>query len=56
MPIKTDKLQEKKDYQRLILDELQEHNDFIIRDAKMDWSMEYAMDTGMLPVPSVHLH
>lgn len=48
MPIKTDKLQEKKDYQNLILYELREHNDFIIRDAKTDWSMEYAMDTGML--------
>lgn len=48
MPIKTDKLQEKKDYQKLILDELKEKNDFVIRDAKTDWSMEYAMDIGLL--------
>jgi len=48
MPIRADKLQEKKDYQRLILDELRDLNDYIVRDAKTDFSADYAMDTGLL--------
>lgn len=48
MPIRADQLQEKKDYQRLILEELRDRNDYIIRNAQTDWSAEYAMDTGIL--------
>ena len=48
MPIRADQLQEKKDYQNLILEELRDRNGYIIRNAQTDWSAEYAMDTGML--------
>jgi hypothetical protein len=46
MPIRADQLQEKKDYQDSILEELRDRNDYIIRNAQTDWSAEYAMDTG----------
>jgi type I restriction enzyme R subunit len=48
MPIRADQLQEKKDYQKLILDELRDRNGYTIRNAQTDWSAELAMDTGML--------
>ncbi|GHV17251.1 hypothetical protein FACS18949_18230 [Clostridia bacterium] len=48
MPIGADQLQEKKDYQRLILDELRDRNGYVIRNAQTDWSADYAMDTGLL--------
>jgi type I restriction enzyme R subunit len=48
MPIRADQLQEKKDYQNLILEELRDRNGFTIRNAQTDWSAEYAMDIGML--------
>lgn len=48
MPIRADQLQEKKDYQRLILEELRDRNGYIVRNAQTDWSAEYAMDTGIL--------
>lgn len=48
MPIRADQLQEKKDYQNLILEELRNRNGYVIRNAQTDWSAEYAMDTGLL--------
>jgi type I restriction enzyme R subunit len=54
MPIRADQLQEKKDYQRLILDELRNKGGYVIRnththtDTQTDWIAEYAMDTGLL--------
>ena len=48
MPIRADQLQEKKDYQKLILEELRDRNGYVIRNAQTDWSTEYAMDTGLL--------
>jgi len=48
MPIRADQLQEKKDYQNLTLEELRDLNGYVIRNARTDWSAEFAMDTGML--------
>ena len=48
MPIRADQLQEKNDYQNLILEELRDLNGYIIRNAQTDWSADYAMDTVML--------
>ncbi|MEG2013017.1 MAG: hypothetical protein RR063_07400 [Anaerovoracaceae bacterium] len=48
MPIRANQLTEKADYQKLILEELRDCNGYIIRDAKTDYSADYAMDTGML--------
>lgn len=46
LPLKN-KLQETKDYQKLILHEL-ENNGYLIRDAKTDYNAAFAMDTGLL--------
>jgi type I restriction enzyme R subunit len=48
MPIRAGQLQEKSDYQRLILDELRDRNGYVIRNAQTDWSADFAMDTGLL--------
>jgi type I restriction enzyme R subunit len=48
MPIRADQLQEKKDYQNLILEELRNRNGYVIRNAQTDWSADYAMDTDLL--------
>lgn len=48
MPIRADQLQEKKDYQNLILEELRDRNGYIIRSANTDWNAEYAIDVGLL--------
>jgi type I restriction enzyme R subunit len=48
MPIRANQLQEKKDYQSLILDELRDRNGYVIRDAQTDWSAEFAMDKGLI--------
>jgi type I restriction enzyme R subunit len=48
MPIRADRLREREDYQKLILEELRDRNKYVIRDAKADFSAEYAMDKGML--------
>jgi len=48
MPIRADQLQEKKDYQNLILEELRDHNGYAIRNAQTDWSADFAMDIGLL--------
>ena len=48
MPIRADQLQEKKDYQRLVIEELRDLNGYVIRNAQSDWSAEFAMDIGML--------
>lgn len=39
---------EKKDYQKYILDYLQNNNDYIIRNAKTDFNSHYAMDIELL--------
>jgi hypothetical protein len=51
MPIRADQLQEKKDYQRLILEELRDRNDYIIRNAQTDWSAEFSFGFSMTPSP-----
>jgi type I restriction enzyme R subunit len=48
MPIRADQLQEKKDYRRLILNELGDHSGYIIRNAQTDRNANFAMDTGLL--------
>lgn len=48
MPIRADQLQEKKDYQNLILEELRDRNGYIIRNAQTDWDADFAMDKGLL--------
>lgn len=48
MPIRADQLQEKKDYQNLILEELCDRNGYIIRNAQTDWDADFAMDKGLL--------
>jgi type I restriction enzyme R subunit len=48
MAIRADQLQEKKDYQNLILEELRDRNGYVIRNAKTDYNADLAMDTGML--------
>jgi len=48
MPIRADQLQEKKDYQNLILEELRDRNDYVIRNAQTDWDADFAMDKGLL--------
>jgi type I restriction enzyme R subunit len=48
MPIRADQLQEKEDYQNLILEELHERNDYVIRNAQTDWDADFAMDKGLL--------
>lgn len=48
MPIRADQLQEKKDYQNLILEELRDRNGYVIRNAQTDWNSDFAMDTGLL--------
>ncbi len=48
MPIRADQLQEKKDYQNLILEELRDRNGYVIRNAQTDWDADIAMDKGLL--------
>ncbi len=48
MPIRADQLQEKKDYQNLILEELRDRNGYVIRNAQTDWDADFAMDKGLL--------
>lgn len=47
MPIRADQLKEKEDYQKLILEELHDNNDFRIR-PNTEYKPGLAMDTGML--------
>ena len=48
MPIRADQLQEKKDYQNLILEELRDRNGYVIRNAQTNWDADFAMDKGLL--------
>jgi type I restriction enzyme R subunit len=48
MPIRADQLKEKEDYQKLILERLEQDNGYIVRDAKTDYNAAYAMDTTLL--------
>jgi len=48
MPIRADQLQEKKDYQNLILEELRDRNGYVIRNAQTDWDADFAMDKELL--------
>ena len=48
MPIRADQLQEKKDYQNLILVELRDRNGYVIRNAQTDWDADFAMDKELL--------
>jgi len=48
LPIRADQLQEKKDYQRLIIEELRDCSGYVVRNAQSEWSAEFAMDIGML--------
>ena len=48
MAIKSGKLRERKDYQQLILHELEQNNGYRIRNSKTDFNAGYAMDTEIL--------
>ena len=48
MPIKADQLKEKEDYQKLILEFLNEQNGYTIRDARFNYDPNFAMDKELL--------
>lgn len=48
MPIKADQLKEKEDYQKLILEFLNTENGYMIRDARIHYDPNFAMDKELL--------